>query len=528
VRDRPLIEQPIGREPVIDVPASVLDRYNARILDPTTALVLPGQSRLRPTVYIADRMLVSGAATFTSRDTLTKIAGGMGYRLEPPLIDPETAAKRVALLREAGLGEAHPYNSISVRLIPDSADPVPPPDAWKVLQTYRREINRDRLAEQHVALDHLITLSGHTHGLPFVSRGSDSPYGGLPISTYGLPGWGGRQPVAWVGAAPHRHVDDFAGPRRPVVAILDTGVGDHDWFRNNGIVSVDPELDGVRIGLPNGGEGSGVTVDPFEGVLDPDAGHGTFIAGLVHQTCPDANILSVRVIPGDGAVPEHVLLDALTLLALRQRRAQGPNGNRDDAVDVVSLSLGYYHELVDDQSFDPLILQPLNDLAASGAIIVAAAGNDATDRPILPAAFAPGGVARSLEPDCVPVVAVGALNPDSTIALFSNAGRWIRVYRVGASVVSTFPMNLDASAQPTHRLHAFDGWRETIDPDDFSSGFGVWSGTSFSAPVFAGELAQELLDGKYGDFAPVAQDAMVDRGRAAVHTHTQMKDMGKS
>jgi hypothetical protein len=35
--------------------------------------------------------------------------------------------------------------------------------------------------------------------------------------------------------------------------------------------------------------------------------------------------------------------------------------------------------------------------------------------------------------------------------------------------------------------------RETIDPDDFSGGFAVWSGTSFAAPVAAGELACALV-----------------------------------
>jgi subtilisin family serine protease len=38
-----------------------------------------------------------------------------------------------------------------------------------------------------------------------------------------------------------------------------------------------------------------------------------------------------------------------------------------------------------------------------------------------------------------------------------------------------------------------EGWRETVDPDDFSSGFAIWSGTSFAAPIFAGEVAAELL-----------------------------------
>jgi hypothetical protein len=34
--------------------------------------------------------------------------------------------------------------------------------------------------------------------------------------------------------------------------------------------------------------------------------------------------------------------------------------------------------------------------------------------------------------------------------------------------------------------------RATVDPDDFRSGFGLWSGTSFAAPILVGEIAQYL------------------------------------
>jgi hypothetical protein len=34
--------------------------------------------------------------------------------------------------------------------------------------------------------------------------------------------------------------------------------------------------------------------------------------------------------------------------------------------------------------------------------------------------------------------------------------------------------------------------RQAPDMDDFSSGFALWSGTSFSAPLFAGWLSAEL------------------------------------
>jgi subtilisin family serine protease len=346
------------------------------------------------------------------------------------------------------------------------------------------------------------------------------------MSSYGLPGWGGRAPVAWLGRPPNR-AEKLSG-RRPVVAVLDTGVGDHRWFRTSGVVLRNPELNGVPMGLQDPADDpelTGVITDPLEGPLDSDSGHGTFIAGLIHQLCPDANILSIRVMPSDGAVPEHVLLDALNLLALRQQLAQQPGGDPADLVDVVSLSLGYYHEQPEDAAADPLLLQPLNALAESGAIVVAAAGNDATVRPLFPAAFAPDpqGIVTKADASRVPITAVGALNPDLTIALFSNAGPWVKVYRPGAALVSTFPETFNASAQPAYRLHAFDGWRETIDPDDFSGGFGTWSGTSFSAPVLAGEIAQQLLDGEHGPFDAVDPTSMVERGWACVTAHTHLE-----
>ena len=43
--------------------------------------------------------------------------------------------------------------------------------------------------------------------------------------------------------------------------------------------------------------------------------------------------------------------------------------------------------------------------------------------------------------------------------------------------------------------------RGTADPDDYSGGFGVWSGTSFSAPAFVGDLACLLVD------SPLDRDA---------------------
>ena len=57
----------------------------------------------------------------------------------------------------------------------------------------------------------------------------------------------------------------------------------------------------------------------LDGEIDAVAGHGTFIAGIVRQAAPDADILSIRVAGALGVVDESTLLETVaqvvTLLA---------------------------------------------------------------------------------------------------------------------------------------------------------------------------------------------------------------------
>jgi subtilisin family serine protease len=231
-------------------------------------------------------------------------------------------------------------------------------------------------------------------------------------------------------------------------------------------------------------------------MIDPLSGHGTFIAGLVHQGCPDAKILSWRVVPSQGPIVESDWVKALSRIAklVKLYREKKPGGV---AIDVLSLSMGYYHETPDDKLFDSTLHDILEDLGRNGVIVVASAGNDATSRPSFPAAFTPWTDNQGpYQPDndCVPVVSVGAKNPNGqTDALFSNAGPWVRVYVRGASLVSTMPA-FQGGLQAVARTKAFGRDRESIDPDDFRGGFGVWSGTSFAAPFYAGRLASALVN----------------------------------
>ena len=44
-------------------------------------------------------------------------------------------------------------------------------------------------------------------------------------------------------------------------------------------------------------------------------------------------------------------------------------------------------------------------------------------------------------------------------------------------------------------MHAPPAARESLDLDDYRVGFATWSGTSFSAPLLAAQIAEALLAG---------------------------------
>jgi subtilisin family serine protease len=145
-------------------------------------------------------------------------------------------------------------------------------------------------------------------------------------------------------------------------------------------------------------------------------------------------------------------------------------------------------------------------------MVVAAAGNASVSRRYYPAAFAdearPGGT--------LPVISVGALNPNGSRAVFSDDGCWVTAWASGAMVITTFPTDVNGALQPATEEHA-NGHRhrtrEGLDPDDFRSGFVSWSGTSFAAPALAAWLTQAMLAAALADdelklSGPTAANAM--------------------
>jgi subtilisin family serine protease len=293
---------------------------------------------------------------------------------------------------------------------------------------------------------------------------------------------------------------------------LDSGIGAHPWFDEPATTVLrGATLDGAPLG-------TSVEDEPLydsevrgrrrdrAAELDTYAGHGTFIAGVIHQVCPDAAILPIRIFGGDGRVSEWDLAQTLEkLLEFHLRGVAGVPGH--NPVDVAILSGGFYTERPqDDDDYDGVLRGRLRDLRRAGVLVVVSAGNDSSARPMFPAAWASrvrrtaDGV-ESIEPealcaDYTPLLAVTASNPDGSLAAFSNDGPWVTAVRPGAAVVSSMPSTFDGAERP---WESGDGLRQSVDPDNFASGFGTWSGTSFSAPVLAGELANALLRVRAGE-----------------------------
>ncbi len=199
----------------------------------------------------------------------------------------------------------------------------------------------------------------------------------------------------------------------------------------------------------------------------------------------------MRIADSQGTLLEGAFVYAVRSLVKWMATPADEGGKK---IDVLTLSVGYYHETPEDELFDRALSDLLALARSLGCAVVCSAGNEATDRPTFPAALWnwPGSDFHVAAPsDAAPHLSVGALNPNDTVALFSNIGAWVHTFAPGAGVVSTAPPII-GGVQAGTRDDREGLRRETIDPDDFTGGFAVWSGTSFAAPYVAGRLAAAL------------------------------------
>ncbi len=506
------------------VPEKLLARHRARVLKPADPMYYTTGPAPTATGYRADVLRIPRS-------------------VDRAVIERSLNAINLTLATPAGVAPGGVGHPPVARLVPRDPARSTTVDAWYALHYLRHAAPGDdpaRAMAGQVGLEHLLFLGldpapWDSHGIgpaPWDSHGLFSS------DSYVRSARGGPVPVSLAArpAAPRTPMPNSGFDRRPVVAVLDTGIAPHEWLgtahrsiQPGGFVRV---LKGVQEAITassrEAGTGTRVIADYWDddvpdnrltGEFDRHAGHGTFIAGIVRQIAPDAEVAVARVMAGDGVAYESDLLAALEKLVEQVRAAQAPGGDPADMIDILSLSMGYYCETEDDKAETVEFTRLLNALSDLGVLVVAAAGNDATTRPFYPAALATDPPAGGGQP----VLSVGALNPNGTKAFFSNQAPWVHGWATGAGVVSTFP-KLRGSMAPANMIPALD--RESLDPDDFSSGFAMWHGTSFAGPHAASVLANKLVE--YADADPerlrmgrVSQEAMRERARRAVEACTE-------
>lgn len=240
--------------------------------------------------------------------------------------------------------------------------------------------------------------------------------------------------------------------RPPVtVALLDTGLDPHPWFAARPWLSewgLSPEV-----------------LDP-ECVRDRDrqAGHGTFVAGVLLRHAPGVTVRHHRSLSSLGLTD-----DVTVATALRQvHRTAAAHGER---LDVVVLTAGCHTA---DDRCPPVLAREID--RHPDTIVVAAAGNSGTSRPFWPAALPS-------------VVGVTATDADGALAAFANHGDWVDAAAPGVDVVSSYVRLLPGE--------------EGVAPGTTTRVYGAakWSGTSFAAPKVAADIASALHRGMSPDQA---------------------------
>lgn len=192
------------------------------------------------------------------------------------------------------------------------------------------------------------------------------------------------------------------------VAVLDTGVNyNHPDFEGMARPGWSP-IDG-KDGLDN-------------------SGHGTYVAGIIHQIAPEATILPVRVLDslGVGTISNVV---------------EGTYWAYENGATIINFSFS-------STLYSQTLKMVVADLALKDVVMVASSGNNNSATPSYPAALNP-------------VIAVSATDQHDNKAAFSNYGTYVDISAPGVGIYSFY-------------------WK---------GGYAWADGTSFAAPMLAGEAA---------------------------------------
>jgi hypothetical protein len=294
---------------------------------------------------------------------------------------------------------------------------------WPMLEALTRALRRRGIA---CTADHLAALAGPV---------------GKALSA----------PFPSTGLGPFRPVEPTGEPIR--VAIVDSGVDANE--RTDGWLARVPRVQ--------------IAVDPLNdmnGELQRSAGHGTFVAGVVQQVAPAADLTMYRV---DGLADGVGSEVSVACAIIRAANPADEDGNPLPKPHVINLSLGC--QTLDD--LPPLALGAALERVDPGILVVAAAGNYGDSRPCWPAAFRR-------------VVAVGGLTLDLEPTPWSSQGFWVDISTVGEGLRSTYVKGTPSQAfapPPQPAAQVVQAW--LVD-----NPWALWVGTSFAAPQICGAVAR--------------------------------------
>jgi cell wall-associated protease len=248
--------------------------------------------------------------------------------------------------------------------------------------------------------------------------------------------------------------DNIKTGKQTIVAIIDTGVD-----------ILHPELAGriwenpKCVANPNRVDCHGINVLDRNNNLTDEAGHGTFVAGLIAArrdndgvdglTAGNVKIMPIKAVEKsfngffyNGKLTSELLADAVVYAA-------------DNGAHVINMSLGYPKILI-----TPRVKKAFKYALDKNIVLVAAAGNNNKARPVFPCNFSG-------------VLCVGGHDSQGNRVESSNYGHKVDVYAPGEKIVSLSPLNVESKLL---RVKGFD----------------IKTGTSYAAPYVAA-LAANII-----------------------------------
>ncbi|MFL0362179.1 S8 family serine peptidase [Bacillus sp. PK3_68] len=191
--------------------------------------------------------------------------------------------------------------------------------------------------------------------------------------------------------------------------------------------------------------------------------HGTHVAGIIaskanngiggHGVNPNAKILPIDVFNGKMSANDFTIAEGILYAVAK-------------GADVINLSLGGF-------ASSPLVEEAIREAIDSGAVVVAAAGNESTDIYSYPASY-PG------------VISVGNIDRNKRLSDSSNFGPSVDVVAPGEDIYST-----------------------AYEKDGKGSSFAMLTGTSMAAPMVAGVVS--LLKSKHPELSAYDIENILER-----------------